>query len=57
MPYPTDASLPQAVKDNYDKRCRDVFRRVWNADYAKNKNESRAFKIANTAASNCKKST
>jgi cation transport regulator ChaB len=57
MPYRSNRELPQAVRDNYTERCQKVFRDVWNNDYSKNKNESRAFSIANTAAKNCMANT
>lgn len=57
MPYRSNRELPKAVRDNYTDRCQTVFRNVWNNDYDKNKNESRAFAIANSAAKNCMDAT
>lgn len=57
MPYSKNSDLPQAVRENYTDRCQSVFREVFNQDFAKNKNESRAFAVANTAAKNCMKAT
>jgi cation transport regulator len=57
MPYRSNRELPKAVRDNYTERCQKVFRDVFNNDYGKNKNESRAFSIANTAAKNCMANT
>lgn len=53
MPYARNSELPAAVRDNYSEECQSVFRRAFNADYDRNKNESRAFAIGNTAAKNC----
>lgn len=57
MPYASNSDLPAAVKENYSDRCQTVFRDVFNEDFKKNKNESRAFAIANSAAKNCMKAT
>lgn len=57
MPYRSNRELPKAVRDNYSERCQKVFRDVFNNDVAKNKSESRAFAIANTAAKNCMENT
>jgi cation transport regulator ChaB len=57
MPYDKNSDLPQAVRDNYKERCQTVFREAFNADYKRNKNESRAFAVANVAAKNCEQYT
>lgn len=57
MPYRSNRELPQEVKDNYKERCQTVFREAFNADYARNKNESRAFAVAHVAAKNCERYT
>lgn len=57
MPYSRNSDLPEAVRKNYSERCQSVFREAFNRDYEKNRNESRAFAVANTAAKNCEEST
>lgn len=57
MPYRSNRELPKAVRDNYTDRCQTVFRNAFNSDYNKNKNESRSFAVANTAAKNCMEAT
>jgi len=57
MPYSSNRELPSSVKGAYSERCQDVFRKAFNADLSKNKNESRAFQVGHTAAKNCMKHT
>lgn len=45
MPYPTQESLPDWVKE-LPEHAQDIWRKTWNSDYDKNKDEERAFKIA-----------
>jgi len=57
MPYRSNRELPPAVRENYTERCQTVFREAFNADYDRNKSESRAFGVGNIAAQNCMEST
>lgn len=57
MPYPNNDALPDSVKKAYSERCQTVFRKAFNADMKRNKQESRAFAVAHTAAKNCEKNT
>lgn len=59
MPYASNADLPPEVKGRYSERCQEVFRKTFNnAMYASvgggAASEESAFRIAHTAAGNCK---
>lgn len=51
MPYASIAELPPAVKERYSPRCQAVFMRAYNAHDG---DEASRFKVAHTAAGNCK---
>jgi cation transport regulator ChaB len=57
MPYSANTQLPESVRKAYSDRCQAVFRRAFNADFQRNKSESRAFRVAHTAAKNCERET
>jgi cation transport regulator ChaB len=47
MPYSTNSSLPQAVKDKIKSpKKRRQWRHVWNSEYSRHGDESRAFASA-----------
>jgi cation transport regulator ChaB len=47
VPYPTNESLPQAVKDKIKSpKRRRQWRHVWNSEYQSHGDESRAFASA-----------
>lgn len=59
MPYASIADLPPEVKGRYSERCQEVFRKTFNnAMYSSvgggSASEASAFRIAHTAAGNCK---
>lgn len=60
MPYVSITDLPDAVRNRYSDRCQEVFRKVFNQAMsdavAGPASEASAFKIAHTAAGNCKAS-
>lgn len=51
MPYSSISELPPAVKERYSARCQSVFMRAFNAHDG---DEASRFKVAHTAAGNCK---
>jgi cation transport regulator ChaB len=51
MPYASISELPPAVKERYSPRCQSVFMRAFNAHDG---DEASRFKVAHTAAGNCK---
>jgi len=51
MPYSSISELPSAVKERYSPRCQSVFMRAFNAHDG---DEASRFKVAHTAAGNCK---
>lgn len=53
MPYASIADLPDAVKTRYSARCQEVFRKAFNGHEG---TEESRFKVAHTAAGNCKDS-
>lgn len=59
MPYASIAELPDPVKIRYSDRCQEVFRKTFNNAMSSRTgggaaSEESAFKIAHTAAGNCK---
>lgn len=59
MPYASIADLPPEVRKRYSDRCAEVFRKVFNNAMSDSTgggaaSEESAFKIAHTAAGNCK---
>lgn len=59
MPYASISDLPPAVRDRYSDRCAEVFRKTFNNAMSSSTgggsaSEESAFKIAHTAAGNCK---
>lgn len=52
MPYPSNSSLPQSVRDKYGEKCSSVFREVFNSTHEK-QGEERAFQNAHAAARRC----
>lgn len=58
MPYANIGELPDAVRSRYSDRCQEVFRKTFNNAMSSTiggpATEASAFKIAHTAAGNCK---
>lgn len=59
MPYERNSDLPPAVRERYSDQCQEVFRKTFNNAMSSSTgggpaSEESAFKIAHTAAGNCK---
>lgn len=52
MPYSSNSSLPQSVRDKYGEKCSSTFRQVFNSTYER-EGEERAFQNAHAAARRC----